>query len=128
MTVTFVRWPRIGALLTGLVFLVAGNAGRADDKENPLREELLKLNGVGTEEAQIAKLRELVKNREKAKTAIAEAVKMMKEAKEAEKPFNYNGSLILAKAAHYLREYTAAERFYENQVEVAGKLKSGAKI
>jgi tetratricopeptide (TPR) repeat protein len=127
MAVTFVRWQRAGALLAGLV-LLAGGAGRADDKENPLREQLLKLNGIATEEAQTAKLRELVKDKAKGKAAVAEAVKMMKEAKEGDKPFNYNGTLILAKAAHYLRDYTAAERLYEHLVDVAAKLKNGTKI
>ncbi|MBA4189331.1 MAG: hypothetical protein C0467_15145 [Planctomycetaceae bacterium] len=131
MVATFGRWPRIGLLAAGL-FLFASSEdsrSRADDKKpDPLRESLLKLNGATTEETQTAKLRELIKDKAKAKKAIAEAVKMMKEAKEEDKPFNYNGAVILARAAHILHENAAAERFYEHQVELATKLKSGAKI
>jgi len=117
----------------GLFFLASSNSSQSraeDDKKpaNPVRESLLKLNGATTEETQTAKLRELIKDKAKAKKAIAEAVKMMKEAKEDEKPFNYNGTVILARAAHILHETAAAERFYEHQVELATKLKSGAKI
>ena len=133
MAAAYGRWPRNGLLIAGLLFLAAGNSGRGlarDDKKpaDPLRESLLKLNGATTEETQTAKLRELIKDKAKAKKAIAEAVKMMKEAKEDEKPFNYNGAVILARAAHILHESTAAERFYELQVDLGTKLKSGAKI
>lgn len=124
------RWPRIGLLAAGLLLLATTGAGRADEpkKTSPLRESLLKLNGATTEDTQNAKLRELLKDKDKAKKAIAEAVKMMKEAKEDEKPFNYNGTIILATAARAIRETAAAERFSEHQIELATKLKSGPKI
>ncbi|WP_439630468.1 tetratricopeptide repeat protein [Gemmata sp.] len=126
----YLRWTRIGLLAAGLLLLAGTGAGRADEpkKASPLRESLLKLNGATTEDTQTAKLRELLKDKEKAKKAVAEAVKMMKEAKEDEKPFNYNGTAILARAALILRETAAAERFYEHQVDLATKLKSGPKI
>ena len=131
MVTTYWRMPRIGLLMAGLFLLASSNTGRSEDdkkKPDPLRESLLKLNGATTEEIQTAKLRELVKDKVAAKKAIAEAVKMMKEAKEDPKPFNYNGTVILARAAHIIREHAAAERFYEHQVELATKLKSGPKI
>ena len=59
-----------------------------------MREELLKLNSASSEDAQLAKLRALVKDRAKAKKAVAEAAKMMKEANDKDKPFNYNGSWV----------------------------------
>ena len=123
------RGPVVGLLAAGLLLLANGTgAARQDEKkEDPLRASLLKLNGVTTEEAQTAKLRELVKDKAAAKKAVAEAVKMMKEAKD-EKPFNYNGSLIIGKAAHYLKDYDAAEKFYENGIELVSKLKSGTKM
>ncbi|MFO0823139.1 MAG: tetratricopeptide repeat protein [Gemmataceae bacterium] len=129
MMATYVRVPRIGLLLAGLFLLASSSAGRSEDekKPNPLRESLLKLNGAATEDAQTAKLRELVKDKAAGKKAIAEAVKMMKEAGD-EKPFNYNGTVILARAAHILHENAAAERFYEHQVDLATKLKSGPKM
>ena len=130
MATTQKRWPLLGLLIAGLMLLAGNRAGigQDKDKEDPVRAELLKLNGAGTEEVQTAKLKALLKDREKAKKSIAEAVKMMKEAKEGDKPFNLNGTTIIARAAYILKEYTAAERFYEHQVELATKLKSGPKM
>jgi tetratricopeptide (TPR) repeat protein len=129
MAATTKRWPRIAVLFAGMLLLAGGAGSRADEEKNPLRAELLKLNQATTEETQTAKLRNLVKDRMKAKLAVAEAAKMMKEAKDKdEKPFNYNGTLILGRAAHILREFDAAEKFYEHLAEVANKLKSGPKI
>jgi tetratricopeptide (TPR) repeat protein len=129
MAARYTRWPRVGALVAGLL-LVAGGSGRADEKgkEDPLRAELLKLNGAGTEKVQDARLRALLKDREKAKKLVAEAVKMVKEAKDGEKPFNLNGTAILARTAHELKQYDVAEKFYERQIEFATELKSGPKM
>ncbi len=126
MAATLMRRPIALTLLAAFV-LLAGATTQAQDKENPLRAELLKLNGVSTEEAQTAKLRELLKDKKKGKAAVAEAVKMLKEA-EGDKPFNYNATLILGRAAHILNEYTAAEKLYEFQIELANKLGNGKKI
>lgn len=122
------RRPTLGVLVAGIVLLAGNLSGRADDKTDTLREELLKLNTASSEDVQAAKLRALLKDRAKAKAAIAEATRMMKEAKGKEKPFNYNGAFILARAAHQLRQYDSAERFYEHQVELATELKSGPKM
>jgi len=121
------QWPKIALLAVGM-FLTANTNGRADDKENPLRAELLKLNTVSSDDAQAAKLRALVKDKEKGKKTIAEAAKMMKEAKDKENPFTLNGAIILGRAAHILREYDTAEKLYEQQIELATKLNSGSKI
>jgi tetratricopeptide (TPR) repeat protein len=129
MVATCKRWPRIGLLVAGLVLLLNGGPSvRADEKEDPLRTELRNLNTASTEDLQTAKLRALLKNRDKAKKAVAEAAKMMKEAKGDEKPFNYNGTIILGRAAHILRLFDIAERFYEHQLNLATKLSSGPKI
>jgi tetratricopeptide (TPR) repeat protein len=130
MAATSRRWPGIAVLAAGL-WLVTGAPGTraADEEKSPLRAELLKLNTATTEDSQNAKFKALIKDRTKAKAAVAEAAKMMKEAKDKdEKPFNYNGTLILARAAHVVRDYDAAEKFYEHQVELATKVKSGLKI
>jgi len=122
-------WPRIGVLATAMVFLVSGSQMlRADEKEDPLRSELLKLNAVSNEKDQISQLRTFIKDREKAKKTVMFAAKMMKEAKGDEKPFNYNGTLILARAAYFLKLYDIAEKFSERQVELATKSKNGTKI
>jgi tetratricopeptide (TPR) repeat protein len=130
MTATSGRWVGAGAVAAGL-FLLAGGAGRADDepKDSPLRAELkgLKLNEAATEDAQNGKLRALMKDKEKAKKLVAEAAKMMAEAKD-EKPFNYNGALILGAAARRVKAYDAAEAFLKHEVDLATKLKSGPKM
>jgi tetratricopeptide (TPR) repeat protein len=130
MAASYVRRPGLAVLVAGLWLLTLGAGGRADekDKEDPLRAELLKLNSAGTEEVQTARLRAIVKDREKAKKMVAEAHKMMQEAKDGEKPFNLNGTAILARAAHVVKQYDAAEKLYEHQVELATKLKSGPKM
>jgi tetratricopeptide (TPR) repeat protein len=119
---------RIGALAVGLALVVVAARVRADEEKNPLRAEILKLNQATTEDLQNAKFRALMKDKAKAKKAVVEAVKMIKEAGEKEQPLNYNATLILGEAAHRLKEYTAAEKLFEQQVEQATKLKSGKKI
>ena len=104
---------------------------KADDKKgekNPLREELLKLNSVTGEDAQKEKLRALAKDKEKAKKLVAEAGKMLKEAKGKDNPFNDNGGLIVARLAHFTGQYDVAEPLYEYLIERANKLKSDAKL
>jgi tetratricopeptide (TPR) repeat protein len=117
----------VWVLFAGAIVVASAQAQDKEEK-NPLRAELLKLNQATTEETQTAKLRKLVKDRASAKKAVAEGAKMMKEAGEKEKPFNYNGTLILGRAAHIIKDYDSAEKFYEHQVELATKLKSGKKI
>jgi tetratricopeptide (TPR) repeat protein len=119
------------AALTALALVFACPRASAQDKagaDNPLREELLKLNSAGTEEVQNAKFRALLKDRAKAKELVTEANKMMKEAKGDDKPFNLNGATILGRTAHVLKLYEVAERFYEHQIKLATKLNSGPKM
>ena len=124
----FGRTPRFGALVVGLL-LAATGASRADDeKVDPEREALLKLNTVTGEDAQKAKLVALAKDKDKAKKAVALAVKMNKEAKGKDKPFNFNATIMLARVAYFVKEYDAAETFYEDGIEAATKLNSGAKM
>ena len=123
------RKLRLGILAAGLMVLLSGvNRVQADEKEGSLKTELLKLNEATTEELQLAKLRALIKDRKKAKKAVEEAAKMMKDAKGDEKPFKYNACLILGRAAHILKEYEIAEKFYERQLDLANKLESGPKL
>src|SRR3954465_11454737 len=92
------RW----VLLAGLV-AAAGFAGaaRADDD---VKAELLKLNTVTGDEAQSARVVQLVKNGEAGKKAVAEARKMMEAAKGMKAPFNFNAGQILGRAAMFLKE------------------------
>lgn len=128
MATAKVRWAQRALAVIGFAVLLSGNVGRADEEKNPLREELLKLNSVTGDDAQRTKLLALIKDKEKAKKLAAEAGKMLKESKGKENPFNYNGALIVARLAHFSKNYDVAEPFYEHLVESTTKLKSGAKM
>lgn len=134
-----VKWVSRALAVGALALLLGGAAGRADDEKtddkkqekkggNALRQELLKLNSVTGEDAIKDKLVSLAKDKEKAKKLVAEAGRMVKEAKGKENPFNFNGALMVARLAHFTKQYDVAEPFYEYLVESATKLKSGTKI
>lgn len=128
-----VRWVARALAVVGVALLLQAAGGRADDekkdeKKDPLREELLKFNAITGEDAQKDKLRALIKDKEKAKKLVIEAGKMFKEAKGKENPFNYNGALIVARAAHLTKQYDVAEPFYKYLVDTSTKLKSGTKM
>lgn len=127
MATISVRRAVLLAVAVGFAALAGGPARAADDNKE-LREELLKLNSVTGEEAQKTKLRALAKDKEKSKKLVAEAGKMLKEAKGKDNPFNFNGGLMIARLAHFNKQYETAEPFYESLVETATKLKSGSKM
>lgn len=131
MTQPDMKWTLRFFAIGFAVLLLSGSVGRASDEkkdENPLREELLKLNSVTGDKAQRAKLVSLVKDKENAKKLVAEASKMLKEAKGKENPFNFNGGLIVARLAHFTKQYDVAEPLYEYLIENSTKLKSGSKM
>ncbi len=131
MVTAGVRWALRAVAVLGVAVLLNGSgaAVRADDeKKDPLREELLKLNSITGDDAQRTKLLALVKDKEKAKKLVLEASKMVKEAKGKDNPFNYNGALIVARLAHFNKQYDVAEPFYEYLIETSTKLKSGSKM
>lgn len=115
---------RLALAAFGVAVLLSNS--RADD--NPLRDELLKLNSVTGDDAVRDKLRALAKDKAKAKKLVAEAAAMVKDAKGKDNPFKYNGAVIVARLAHFTKEYDTAEPFYKYMVETATKLKSGSKI
>ncbi|MDB5313903.1 MAG: Tetratricopeptide repeat protein [Gemmataceae bacterium] len=130
---------RVGAFAVGVAVLAGGLTGRADDAkpgtkkaadagDEALKEDLLKLNRASDEDAQRAKLVAFVKDKERAKKGIALAVKLQKEAKGKDKPFNFTASMILGRAARFVKDYKAAEYFYEHGAEAATKLESGEKM
>ena len=132
---------RVGAFAAGIVvvggFGVSGpglgddtkpKAKATDTGDEALKAELLKFNRPTSEDVQRTKLLAFVKDKDRAKKGIALAAKLQKAAKGTDKPFNLNGALVLAKAAHFLKEYSAAEYFYEYSTETAGKLESGEKL
>ena len=129
---------QIGAFALGLSIFAAGFSGRADDAKSAaskaqatdegLKEQLLKLNRVDTEEAQTAKLRDLVKDKDRAKKAVTLAARMQKAEKGRDKPFDFGASIILARAAHIVKDYPTAEYFYTHCAETATRLESGEKM
>jgi tetratricopeptide (TPR) repeat protein len=123
-----VRWALRAIAVLGVVMMLNGSMSRADEEKNPLREELLKLNSITGDDAQRTKLLSLVKDKDKAKKLVAEAGNMLKESKGKENPFNYNGALMVARLAHFNKQYDVAERFYEYLISAATKLKSGSKM
>ncbi|QJW92802.1 tetratricopeptide repeat protein [Frigoriglobus tundricola] len=123
------RWTLRAVAALGLGLLLTGATVAAkDDEKNPLREELLKLNSITGEEAQRTRLVALAKDKEKAKKLVAEAGKMLKEAKGKESPFNYNSTSMLARLALFNKQYDSAEKFYNALIESATRLKSGSKM
>jgi tetratricopeptide (TPR) repeat protein len=120
--------PRIGFLSVCFILALNGSAGVRADEKDPLKDDLLKLNSYAKEEDQLKQLRMFVKDREKGRKMVSYAAQMLKEAKGDEKPFNYNGSSILARAAHYLKQYEIAEKFYELGIDQASKVKNGKKM
>jgi len=126
---------RAGAFAFGFALLIQLPLGRADDKpevkktgDDAVQEELLSLNRAATEESQRTKLIALVKDKVAAKKKVAVAVKMQKDAKGKDRPFNFGASIILGRAAHFLKDYDTAEYFLTQCTESATKLESGEKM
>ena len=74
MTTSGVRRAVLALLAVAIAVVLNGAVNRAadDEKQDPLREELLKLNSITGEDAQRDKLRALVKDKEKAKKLATE--------------------------------------------------------
>ncbi len=120
---------RIMARRLGMAVLLLGTTAVAYAQNPPqpavqpqasAESEILKLNQATTEELQKARLRELVKNRPKAKEILAAADAILQ---NSPAKLNYNAITILAQLAHRLKDYDLAERFYEKQLDIAQKVK-----
>jgi len=131
---------RAGAMAIGLALLGLALSAIADDKkpdakkaaaaatEEEMKEELLKLNRIAGEEAQKNTLIAFVKDKAKAKKMVALAVRMQKNAAVKDRPFNFSASLILGRAAHFVKDYETSEYFLTQCTEAATKLESGDKL
>ena len=106
----------VGLLSTGL---------RGDEKTDPLREKVLELNKLTGNTAMEGRLREMVKDADATKKLMTAALKVTKEKPQ---PLNYNAILVLAKAAHNLKQYEQAEAFYKIGIDEALKVQSASKI
>jgi tetratricopeptide (TPR) repeat protein len=114
---------RLRALVAAAA-LGLGAALPAVAADDPLQEAALKLNDLKDTDAMQAKLTELLKDKPAAKKLVQAAAKAQKQAK-GKKPFNYNAALVLAKVAHSVKDYDAADLFYEHAADLATKEKNG---
>lgn len=117
-------------LLCGLAALVtlAGRAAAEEPARKPaddLRKQVLALNQVTGDDAMVGRLRQLLADKAQAKKLVEAAVGI---AKEKNSPLEYNGAVILAKAAYYLRDYPAGEALYRLATRQAAKLQSTSKL
>lgn len=106
-----------------LAILLLNTAVGAD--EAPLRSKALKLNDISGTAALEGQMRLLFKDEEGTKKLVATAVKM---AKDDPLVFNYNGAFLLARSAHVVKDYEAAQTFYKIASEAAFKVQSSSKI
>jgi len=114
---------RVWGLLAVAVCGFTGYAPAADDAK--LKEQALKLNDLDTPEEMQEQLTALLKDKEGTKALVKVALKTHESAPEKTKPFKFNASLVLAKAAHSLKEFDAAEVFYKQSVALSGGKKDG---
>lgn len=117
----------LAAVLLGMAGGTAAAPVPAAPSAEQLRATALKLNDLTDTDAMQGRLTDLLKDKETTKKLVAVALELHKDA-EGAKPFKYNASLVLAKAAHNVKAYDAAEAFYEYCAENATKLQSGSKM
>jgi len=130
------RTARIGvwawAAVVGLLAAAGVRAAPApaEPTEAELKEKALKINKETTTlEAADARLKDLLKDKKTAAALVKVAAKLQKEAKEGEKPFRFYAGLVLGKTAENVKNYDAAELFYNFCTDNAiDDLKSGKLI
>ncbi len=89
------------------------------------RDTALKLNYITGTSPLEGRLRQLVRDEAGTRKLLETAAKM---AKEKPQPFNYTAAFLLARAAHNVKDYAAAEIFFKIASEQALKLQSANKI
>lgn len=100
-------------------------AGPTDDQ---LKSKALKLNDLTNNDAMQSQLTELIKDDVTAKRLVKIAAEMQRGADASDKPFKLNATIVLAKVAHNVKDYDAAELFYDAAAQSATKLQSGSKM
>jgi tetratricopeptide (TPR) repeat protein len=110
----------LSAALVGVPAVQLVAAPAAELTEEQLIEKAKKLNGeTKTLEDADAKLKALNKDKTGTAKLVKAAAKLQKAAKDDEKPFRYFATLVLAKAAHTVKDYDAAEIFYKACSDIA---------
>lgn len=120
------RLPAAATVL--LAGLLVGTSPAAPPTDDDLKATAIKLNELTDTDAMQAKLSELLKDKDAAKRLVRVAVKAQRTAAEKEAPYKFNAAFVLAKVAHNVKDYDAAETFYEFCADSATKIKSGAKM
>jgi tetratricopeptide (TPR) repeat protein len=108
--------PAIIALMWVVTFGHDSSGGA--DVDPALKEKALALNSVTTEKAETDKLRELIRDKAETKKLVAAALELHN-ADPKKSPFKVNATLLLATSAALVKEYPAAETFYEYSVAAA---------
>lgn len=94
---------------------------RAEERNEELRKQALKLNEITGTEARLGEEKKLLKDKAAAKKLVAEAARL---AAEKPQPFTYNATLILGTIAYSVKDYPAAETFYRLHLNQAKQLRS----
>jgi tetratricopeptide (TPR) repeat protein len=110
------------AALTATMF-----AASARDVDPALKEKALALNSITKDENADKKLRELFRDKPGTKKLVSAALELHKEGGK-NSPFKPNATIILAKAAHGVKDYGSAETFYEYTAERAVRLQDEKRL
>lgn len=123
---------RIGMAVLAVTYALAGTtmaapvpSGPSDDQ---LKTKALKLNDLTNTDAMQDRLTELLKDQDAAKRMVKIAAGLQRDADSKDKPFKLNATIVLAKVAHNVKDYDAAELFYDSAAQSATKLQSGSKM
>lgn len=108
------------AALAVLACLTAVHA-QSEEGDAKLRKKALKLNEITGVKAQLSEQEKLLKDKVAAKKLVAEAARM---AAKKPQPFTYNATSILGAVAFKVKDYNAAEKFYQLHLDQAKQLHS----
>ena len=111
--------------LVVVMFTFAGTTRGIAADADPLRDKALKLNAITGNDAIEGQLKLLFKDEDGTRKLVAVALKMTKEDPQ---PFNYTAAFMLARSAHLVKDYDAAQAFYKIATESAFKVQSSARI
>jgi tetratricopeptide (TPR) repeat protein len=112
-------------MAAALVFVFVTLPSWGAEDEDALRKQALELNKVTGTKAATDRLITLIKDPEGTKKLLQTASRM---AKEKDQPFNINATMVLAKAAHFLKQVDVSEQFYRLNIQQAVKLVNSEKL
>ena len=119
-------WGWVAVLAVASSAVAAPVPGGPTDEQ--LKDKALALNELTNTDAMQEKLTALLKDKDAAKKLVRVAAGVQKEAKGKDQPFKYNAALVLGKLAHNVKDYDAAEQFFEVCGDIATKLQSADKM